>query len=723
VPGDGISLSIANNAGGAGAVLSGGGSVNTDVNGNATFTATSLNLAGTGYTLAATDSSATPLTTTSLAFNIGAAAANRISFGTQPSNAVAGASIAPAIVAHVQDAFGNAVSGDGVSLSLANNPGGAGSVLSGGGQVNTDNDGNAAFADVSLNLVGSGYTVTATDSSASPLVATSNGFNITTAAPSTITFTTQPLVGSNQTAGVAFAVIAHVVDQFGNPLQGDNVTLGFGNNAGSATLTAGVNPVSTDSSGNATFGAVSLNRVGTGYTLTAADGTAPSATGNAFNVVAAAPSSISFSVEPSNAIAGVANNPAIVTTVQDAFGNAIAGDNVSLSIASGSPGALLTVTNPEATNSSGNATFGDAVIATAGTYTLTATDGSATPLTATSTSFTIGAAAPAGLTFTTQPSNTVAGTAISPAVHVTLVDTFGNVVIGDVADSVTLTLASGTDPSFTGGGPVTVSGGVATFPAIKLTVAASGYTLSAATTAGVFTALSNPFAVTPGPVTSLGFNPDPPSNTVAGVAIPGTETVTEYDQFHNVVTTDNTSTISLVADGPAAFIPSPAPATVSGGVAAFSDDLFLDTAGSYTLAASTSASALVSADSQMFTVAAATGNSLTFTPAPGNIQSGQSLGNVTVTEYDNFGNQVLSDNSTSVTLTAGSCGGTALGTGVLTGGVVTFNASLQFNTAASNITLTAVAAGDPAPKSAAATFNVGANSDVVFYNGFASCSP
>jgi hypothetical protein len=332
--------------------------------------------------------------------------------------------------------------------------------------------------------------------------------------------------------------------------------------------------------------------------------------------------------------------------------------------------------------------------------------------------FNVGPGAAAGLLFSVQPSNTVAGVAIAPAVQVSLVDAYGNVETGDSTDSVTLALAAGSDPSFTGAA-ATLSNGVATFSALTLTKAASGYALGATTTAGAFTASSNPFAVLPAAVVSLAFNPDPPANTIAGVAIPGTETVTESDQYGNVLTTDNSSTISLVANGPTSLNGSPVTATVAAGVASFSGDLVLDAAGSYTLTASTSASAIPTITSQAFTVSAASGSVLKFTPAPGDIAQGKSLGNVTVTEYDSFNNPVLSDNSTNVTLTTGACN-TTLGTGTLTGGVVTIATSLDFHTVASGVALSATGSTNPTP--ASATFNVTAG-DVVFFNGFESCTP
>jgi hypothetical protein len=119
---------------------------------------------------------------------------------------------------------------------------------------------------------------------------------------------------------------------------------------------------------------------------------------------------------------------------------------------------------------------------------------------------------------------------------------------------------------------------------------------------------------------------------------------------------------------------------------------------------------------------AASPDHLTFTPVPGDIMQGQALGNVTVTEYDAFDNQVVSDNATQIALVAGSCGGTVLGTQALNGGAVTFNTTQTFMTVASNVTLSAAAGAQP-PATASSTFNVASNTDFVFSDGFDGCRP
>ncbi|MHA8065034.1 hypothetical protein, partial [Aquirufa aurantiipilula] len=61
---------------------------------------------------------------TSSAFNITVGSASKLTFGTQPSNAVAGASISPDITVRIEDANGNLVSSTAsVTLAIGNNAG------------------------------------------------------------------------------------------------------------------------------------------------------------------------------------------------------------------------------------------------------------------------------------------------------------------------------------------------------------------------------------------------------------------------------------------------------------------------------------------------------------------------------------------------------------------------------------------------------------------------
>src|SRR5262249_18961468 len=157
------------------------------VNGIATFSTFSIDKAGTGYTLAA---SATGFTgSTSSAFNVTAGAASKLAFTVQPSNVPSGASITPAVQVTVEDAQGNPVTAatNMITMAISNNP--AGGTLSGTLTLAAVN-GVATFANLSIDKLGAGYTLSA---SATGLTgATSYAFNVNAGVPAKLAFTVQP---------------------------------------------------------------------------------------------------------------------------------------------------------------------------------------------------------------------------------------------------------------------------------------------------------------------------------------------------------------------------------------------------------------------------------------------------------------------------------------------------------------------------------------------------
>src|SRR5439155_3692685 len=144
----------------------------------------SVDKAGTGYTLTA---AATGLTSpTSAAFNVSAGGATHQVFAVQPSNATAGAAIAPAIQLTAEDAQGNtdpSFTGN-VTVALGTNPGGG--TLSGTTTVAAVN-GVAAFSTLTVNRTGTGYTLAASASGLSGN--TSAAFNITPGTAALLVFT------------------------------------------------------------------------------------------------------------------------------------------------------------------------------------------------------------------------------------------------------------------------------------------------------------------------------------------------------------------------------------------------------------------------------------------------------------------------------------------------------------------------------------------------------
>jgi N-acetylneuraminic acid mutarotase len=301
------------------------------------------------------------------------------------------------------------------------------------------------------------------------------------------------------------------------------------------------------------------------------------------------------------------------------------------------------------------------------------------------------------LQFLQQPTSAVAGQAISPAVTVEIIDQFGNVLTNDNTD--TITVAIGTNP---GGGilsgtlTVTVSGGVATFADLSINKTGAGYTL-VANGAGLATVTSASLAITPAAADHLLFLQQP-SDTTAGQPISPAVTVEVLDQFNNVLTNDNSDTVTVaIGTNPGGgTLSGTLTLTVSGGIATFAD-LSIDKAGAgYTLVAN--GAGLPALTSAAFAISAATADHLLFLQQPTNTVAGQIMSPVIIEVVDQFGNVLTGDNTDTVTLSIGvdPSGGTATFSGTLTltviNGVATFS-DLSIDMAGAGYTLHATVYG------------------------------
>jgi hypothetical protein len=245
-----------------------------------TFSVT-LKTAGT-QSITATDTAAGSITGSQSGITVTPAAADHLAFTQQPGDTVAGQSINPAVKVAVADRFGNVLTGDNtdtVTVAIGTNPGGG--TLS-GTLTATVSGGVATFADLSVDKAGSGYTLAASSSGLTG--ATSNGFAINPAAADHLVFTQQP---TNTAVGqtITPAVLVAVVDQFGNVVAGDNsdtVTVALGTNPGGGTLSGTLTV--TVNSGVASFGDLSIDLAGDGYTLHATTSGLTDADSNAFSI-------------------------------------------------------------------------------------------------------------------------------------------------------------------------------------------------------------------------------------------------------------------------------------------------------------------------------------------------------------------------------------------------------------------------------------------------------
>src|SRR5487761_697391 len=320
-------------------------------------------------------------------------------------------------------------------------------------------------------------------------------FTVATGTAAAITATS----GTPQSAAIntAFAQLlaATVTDSGGNPVSGVTVTFAVPSTGASGSFAGGVTTAVTNASGVATSAVFTANGTVGSYTvIVTAAGVAVSSKFSLTNTAGTA-AKLVFSVEPSNAGAGSAITPAVQVTIEDASGNTVTSATNTVSIAiSNNPSSGTLAGTLTASPVNGVATFWNLSINKLGTgYTLVA---SATGLTsATSSAFNVTAGTAAKLVFSVEPSNAGAGSAITPAVQVTIEDASGNTV---TSATNTVSIAISNNPSSgTLAGTLTASpvNGVATFSNLSINKLGTGYTLVASAT-GLTSATSSAFNVT-----------------------------------------------------------------------------------------------------------------------------------------------------------------------------------------------------------------------------------
>jgi alpha-tubulin suppressor-like RCC1 family protein len=310
-----------------------------------------------------------------------------------------------------------------------------------------------------------------------------------------LVFLTQP---GNALAGAPLYPAPRVVaqDSFGNPVQPSSaITLAITNGTGAAGALLGGATAVTPAAGVAQFSNLSVDRFGSGYTLTASATGLPNVTSRPFSVAA---SHLVITAQPGSGIAGANIAPALRVEARDQVGSTDTTftDTVRLAIASGTgtSGAALagTTTIPAL---GGVAVFPSVRIAFAGTaYRITA---SATRIgTVLSDSFDVTPAPAAVMGFGVDPYDVAEGVIMRPNVAVQLRDTFGNLATNTTLPvTVSLTTGTGAAGAALGGTLVqTPIGGTATFDDLHVDLAGAGYTLTA-TAAGLASITSRTFTV------------------------------------------------------------------------------------------------------------------------------------------------------------------------------------------------------------------------------------
>lgn len=338
---------------------------------------------------------------------------------------------------------------------------------------------------------------------------------VTPGAPAALAIVGQP---TDTVAGASIApeVAVAITDAFGNrvPASVASVTLGIGDDAGGGTLggTTTVDAIG----GVASFGDLTIERAGGGYTLVAAADALTSATTAPFDVLPDVPASIGVMAQPTTAQAGVAIAPSVEIGVYDRFGNLTPGSaSVSLRIGANPGGSWLAGTSTvEAVD--GVATFADLWLNRAGAgYTLLASTPAFAPVE--TVPFDVLPGAPYAVEVTAYPSAASAGVAISPAVTGAVVDRYGNVAT-QYGGPVYAALLGGAGASLLGTPTVAAAAGIATFADLAVDRAGTGYTLGLAAP-GLLMGTSTPFDVSAGPATHYALV-GPPASATASVEVP-----------------------------------------------------------------------------------------------------------------------------------------------------------------------------------------------------------
>ena len=582
------------------------------VNGVATFSNLSINVAAQGYTLQAT--SAGLASVTSGAFNVASATVASLAFTTQPGETPAAEALSPAINVSARDAFGNVVTAatGTVSIALGTNPSGA--TLSGTTQVALAN-GVASFTTLSVGRAGTGYTLVATLGSLP--AATSNAFNVT-AAVASLALVTAP---GNITAGIAFnpAIEAEFRDADGNRVPSRaTVTLQLVANPTEATLLGTTSVAAVN--GRARFTGVTMRKAGMGYTLRATSGSFTSAASGAFNVAPAGVDALVVTQQPPETVVAGVSLGTITVEAQDAFGNRVStfgsqGETVLAGVDYDlNPNGASLYGTREVSVTNGVATFSGLSLDKVGDTQLlfVAFNAAFTQIYfGYSRPVAVTPAAAAAIAFNPVAATTTAGSAIGPAVQVRVTDRFGNATSG--SGNVTLVLAAnpGRD-TLRGTLTAAVTNGVASFADLVLQKAGQGYTLKARM--GEMTPVTSaPFAIVGGAPTRVAFVAQPRS-TPNGLPL-NEVAVRLMDAFDNTSTSEAPVSLAL-GNANGAVLGGTATVPAQAGVARFTN-LTVDRGGQGYVLAATSGT-LVGAESNAFNVYSA---SLAYTdPATGRIR-------------------------------------------------------------------------------------------------------
>jgi hypothetical protein len=645
----GVSITLALSSGTG--TLSGKLTRSTNALGLATFDTLSINLVGSKQ-LRATASGFQTATSNSFSITLGPAARLRIQ--TQPSpSATAGVPFAQQPIIWVEDAGGNRVTTNNTTVVTATRLSGTGTLQ--GILTATAVNGIVTFSNLSHNVA---TTLSILFSSGTLTPDTSDNILVSPAAAARLAYLHQPTI-TMAGAVITPAVTLTLLDAFGNSVSTTGTSVTITLSSGTGVLNGTLSRTTT--SGVATFGNLSINSAGK-KTLRASSGSLTAAVSDTFAISPGPPRNLVFVQQPTNAVAASPISPAVTVQIRDSLGNDAASSAVPVTLNIASGNGTLSGTTTRSTNSSGIATFTDLSINLSGSKTLSASSPGLT--TGVSTTFTISAGAATRIVFVQQPTNTLAGAAITPAVTVQLKDAQGNNV-RTAGISTSISLSSGTG-ALAGTIPqLTDASGIAAFN--NLVINLSGTKRLTASSGSLASAISDTFKISAATASRLEFTTNPGGGS-SGVPFAVQPAVTLEDAYGNpVLNVAQSVTLAIQNNaGPGGTLSGTKSTAVNltTGRATFSD-LSIDKAGNgYTLTAtgstvSTTAGTVVSAQ---FSVGPGAPNKVRVENAPNgtgtvlasqNVSSGTSITVHAISRdlSDNFVANVAADSWSLVNIT------------------------------------------------------------------------
>ncbi|MBI5832809.1 MAG: M6 family metalloprotease domain-containing protein [Armatimonadetes bacterium] len=302
--------------------------------GRVRFTDLYMDKVGTGYRLEATISGAT--SQPSAVFRVTAGQPSALTMVTSPGDSTAGAALAPTPRVLITDAFGNDATTATNNVSVTVEVGSGTPPTLAGTVTRAASAGLATFSDLVLTLAGSGYQLRFTSPGLTDAVSTP--FDIVPGAAAAMAWVQQP-VATQALATMSPGPRLQLLDAYGNVAANDSATtvdLTLGSNPTSATLAGTL--TATAQAGLVAFGDLSVNRVGTGYTLLASSTGKPAVASEPFAILERTP-------DPTRSTVTI-SPPTIGIDGQDATLHIVLLDSIGLPVQGSPRGARSLVANP-----------------------------------------------------------------------------------------------------------------------------------------------------------------------------------------------------------------------------------------------------------------------------------------------------------------------------------------------------------------------------------------